>query len=333
MKKISLFSVFAISSFILFAQPAKTGNKPVIKPAPVKQGPLKTLNDSASYAIGLSIGGFCKQYGFINPNKQLIGQSFSDVKNDRPFLLNEPACNDIVNKLLLQDKAVHGPVEGNHTDSSKDAMNRVDSVSYAIGLNHAVFFKQQGITGLDTSFIVKAVNDILSSLPTQFNDEVANKVMNKLIILMQEEKAKPVIDAGRAFLAKNKKKAGVKVTRTGLQYEIIRQGKGIRPAKIDTFICHYRGTLLDGTEFDASYTRNQPLVMGVSQVIRGWTEGLQLMPVGSKYKFYIPYELGYGPFDNPPIPGGSVLIFELELLNVKKAKPVPKAIIGKPVKK
>jgi len=330
MKKLSLFSVLLISSFAVLSQPGKPGAKPVTKPVPVKQGPLKTLNDSASYAIGLSIAGFCKQHGLANANKRLIVQSFNDVTNNQPFLLNEPACNDIVNKLLLQDKPATTPA-GNHEDTSYAVMSRLDSASYAIGLNHAVFFKQQGITGLDTTFIIKAVSDILGNRPTQFNDEVANKVMNKLIILVQEEKAKPVIEAGRAFLANNKKKPGVKVTRTGLQYEIIREGKGIRPAKIDTFVCHYRGTLPDGTEFDASYNRDQPLVMGVSQVIRGWTEGLQLMPVGSKYKFYIPYELGYGPFDNPPIPGGSALIFEVELLNVKKAKAVIKTI--RPIKK
>ena len=335
MKKLSLFFISLVLSFAAIAQPAKTGAKAVAKPAPVKQGPLKTLNDSASYAIGLSIAGFCKQYGFITPNKQLIGQSFHDVKENQPLLLNEPACNEIVNKLLMQERAVHTAVTPNAADTTHGAISRIDSVSYAIGINHAAFFKQQGINNLDTTFIIKAITDILGGQQTLINDETANKVMNKLIILVQEEKAKPIIDAGRTFLVNNKKKPGVKVTRTGLQYEIIRQGKGIRPAKIDTFVCHYRGTLLDGTEFDASYKRNEPLIMGVSQVIRGWTEGLQLMPVGSKYKFYIPYELGYGPFDNPPIPGGSVLIFEVELLNVKKAKAAPTVApkVIKPIKK
>ena len=135
---------------------------------------------------------------------------------------------------------------------------------------------------------------------------------------MQEAKIKPNIEEGRKFLAQNKLKPGVITTASGLQYEVIREGTGIKPAAVDTFVCHYRGTLLNGTEFDASYNRNQPLVMGVSQVIRGWTEGLQLMPVGSKYKFYIPYDLAYGTNDQGPIPGGSLLVFEVELLDVKK---------------
>jgi len=89
---------------------------------------------------------------------------------------------------------------------------------------------------------------------------------------------------------------------------------------VDTFVVHYRGTLIDGTEFDASYNRNEPLTMGMNQVVRGWIEGLQLMSIGSKYKFWIPYNLAYGPMDSGQIPGGSMLIFDLELLDVKHPK-------------
>jgi FKBP-type peptidyl-prolyl cis-trans isomerase FklB len=142
--------------------------------------------------------------------------------------------------------------------------------------------------------------------------------MNKLMMQIEEEKVKPTIDAGNAFLAENKKRPGVKTTASGLQYEVITEGTGIKPTAQDTFVCHYRGTLIDGTEFDASANRGQPLVLPVTSVIRGWTEGLQLMSVGSKYKFYIPYTLGYGPIDNGAIPGGSALIFEVELLDVKR---------------
>ncbi|HZI54971.1 MAG TPA: FKBP-type peptidyl-prolyl cis-trans isomerase [Chitinophagaceae bacterium] len=204
--------------------------------------------------------------------------------------------------------------------------NLSDSASYALGVGIANFyeqqvsyFKQQGITNLNTSLTLKAVNDVLTGKPALLNDDMANAVLNKLIIQVQEEKCKPNIDAGAAFLAKNKTKAGVKTTASGLQYEVITEGTGIKPTSVDTFVCHYRGTLLNGTEFDASYNRGQPLVYPVKDVIRGWTEGLQLMAVGSKYKFYIPHTLGYGTADNQSIPGGSTLIFEVELLDVKKA--------------
>jgi len=205
--------------------------------------------------------------------------------------------------------------------------NLNDSASYALGVGIANFyeqqvsyFKQQGITNLNTSLTLKALNDVVGGKPALLNDDVANTVLNKLIIKVQEEKCKPNIDAGTAFLAKNKSKPGVTTTSSGLQYEVITEGTGIKPTSVDTFVCHYRGTLLNGTEFDASYNRGQPLVYPVKDVIRGWTEGLQLMAVGSKYKFYIPHTLGYGTSDNQSIPGGSTLIFEVELLDVKKGK-------------
>ena len=193
-----------------------------------------------------------------------------------------------------------------------------DSASYAIGLSMASFYKQQGIPNLNTALIAKACNDVYGNKPTLLNEGSANEIMNRVMTKIQEEKVKPTIEAGMAFLAENKKKPGVKTTASGLQYEVITEGQGIKPTAMDTFVCHYRGTLLNGTQFDASYDRGQPLVYPVTSVIKGWTEGLQLMPVGSKYKFYIPYNLAYGTFDNGQIPGGSMLIFEVELLDVKK---------------
>jgi FKBP-type peptidyl-prolyl cis-trans isomerase FklB len=195
-----------------------------------------------------------------------------------------------------------------------------DSASYAIGVSVASFYKQQGITNLNSSLVTKGINDILQGKQTTLDDATCNMVVTKLMNNVQENKSRPAIEEGKAFLAKNKTRAGVKTTASGLQYEVITEGTGIKPTNLDTFVAHYRGTLINGTEFDASYNRGQPLVYPVSAVIAGWTEGLQLMPVGSKYKFYIPYTLAYGTHDQGPIPGGSTLIFELELLDVKKGK-------------
>jgi len=322
MKNLILFPCFLIIYTSLLAQPGKVGVKPkpkVVKPTPM----LKNLDDSASYAIGLSIAGFCKQQGITAPDTALVSRSFTDVMENAPAWMSEAVSNDIINKLLMRGRAAP-------KDSILVAATSNDSISYAIGLNHALFFKQQGITKLATADIIKAINDVLGNKTLQFNDRIANNVMNKLIIRIQENKVKPAIDAGRALLAKNKKNPKIKTTASGLQYEIIRQGKGVKPTKVDTFVCNYKGTLIDGTEFDNSYKRNQPLIYPVAGVIRGWTEGLQLMPVGSKYNFYIPYELGYGPFDNGAIPGGSLLIFEVDLLDVKKGKASPPA--SKPIK-
>jgi FKBP-type peptidyl-prolyl cis-trans isomerase FklB len=193
-----------------------------------------------------------------------------------------------------------------------------DSASYAIGVSMASFYKQQGITGLSTSLIARAINDVYGNKPTLLQEGSANEIMNKVMMKIQEDKVKPAVEAGNTFCSENKKRPGVKTTASGLQYEVIKEGTGIKPTALDTFVAHYRGTLLNGTQFDASYDRGQPLTLPVTSVIRGWTEGLQLMPVGSTYKFYIPHNLAYGLFDNGAIPGGSTLVFEVELLDVKK---------------
>jgi FKBP-type peptidyl-prolyl cis-trans isomerase FkpA len=126
------------------------------------------------------------------------------------------------------------------------------------------------------------------------------------------------MEAGRNFLTANAGKEGVVTTASGLQYKIITQGTGAQPAAEDTVEVHYRGTLIDGSEFDSSYKRGKSISFPLGNVIRGWTEGVQLMPVGSKYEFYIPYELAYGPQGRPPvIPPYATLIFEVELLAIK----------------
>lgn len=191
-----------------------------------------------------------------------------------------------------------------------------DSASYAIGLSVVNFYKQQGINSLNTSLITKAINDVLAKKTPLLSDEQANACMMKLMNEQQEAKSKPTIDAGRKFLAQNKTKQGVKTTASGLQYEVIKEGTGPKPTLTDTVEVNYVGTLADGTEFDNSYKRGQSISFPVSGVIRGWTEALQLMPAGSKYKLYIPYELAYGTNDVGSIPGGSTLVFEVELLKV-----------------
>ncbi len=198
--------------------------------------------------------------------------------------------------------------------------NLNDSASYAIGVSVANFYKQQGMKSLNTALISKAINDLFGGKEPLFDDNTANNVMNRCITELQAEKSRPTIEAGEAFLAQNKLKEGVKTTASGLQYEVITEGTGERPTAADSVTCHYRGTFIDGNGFDNSYDRGEPITFPLNRVIPGWTEGLQLMSVGSKYKFYIPYQLAYGPNDYSSIPGGSMLIFDVELLDVKKAQ-------------
>lgn len=192
-----------------------------------------------------------------------------------------------------------------------------DSANYAMGLSIANFYKQQGVSKINSTIVSRAINDAMNGKQLLLNDAQTNNVLMAYLNGQQMVKSKPNIDACNNFLAENKKKQGVITTASGLQYEVITQGTGPKPALNDTVVCNYKGVFINGTEFDNSYTRGTPVEFPVTRVIRGWTEVLQLMPAGSKYKVYVPYQLGYGSSDYNGIPGGSLLIFDIELLSIK----------------
>ena len=213
-----------------------------------------------------------------------------------------------------QKKTATKPVAKNTKPvAAQPLKNANDSVSYAIGVLVASYYKnQQGITKLNSSLVAKAVNDVYANKKPLLNDNQCNMA----IITYTTPDLGKTMKAGEAFLVENKKRPEIKTTASGLQYEVLSQGTGSKPSAVDTFTAHYRGTLIDGTEFDNSYKRGEPLTLPVGSVISGWTEGLQLMSTGSKYRFYIPHQLGYGVNTTGSIPGGSVLVFEVELLRV-----------------
>lgn len=198
--------------------------------------------------------------------------------------------------------------------------NEIDSVSYALGISLASYYKAQGVTQLNTTVMSRAVTDLLQGKPTILDNGSSSTILNNYMTRLQNEKSKLNKQEGELFLAQNKKRPEVKTTESGLQYEVLVQGNGEQPTAADTVTCHYRGTFLDGKGFDNSYDRGQPISFPLTGVIRGWTEGLQLMNTGSTYRFYIPYTLGYGEFDYMSIPGGSMLIFEVELIDIKRKK-------------
>lgn len=146
---------------------------------------------------------------------------------------------------------------------------------------------------------------------------VGAAVIAVLFITQRGTLGKGSPNAGQAFLEENAQREGVTITESGLQYRVIEAGNGPRPSLNDTVVVHYEGRLIDGTKFDSSYDRGAPATFPLANVITGWTEGLQLMPVGSKYEFVIPPELGYGARGNGPIPPNAVLIFEVELLEIQ----------------
>ena len=207
-----------------------------------------------------------------------------------------------------------------------------DKASYAIGLNIGRSMKKDDVD-VDTDIIARGMKDALTGAKPLLTDEETQTVLNTLQAdvrkhqqeLYQQALLKNKTD-GDAFLATNKSKTGVVTLPSGLQYKVIQNGDGPKPAANDTVVCNYKGTLIDGTEFDSSYKRGKPATFGVSQVIKGWTEALQLMPVGSKWELYIPPNLAYGERGTPnggPIGPNSTLIFDVELVSIQP-KPQPK---------
>jgi FKBP-type peptidyl-prolyl cis-trans isomerase FklB len=198
--------------------------------------------------------------------------------------------------------------------------NATDSFSYAVGSSIASFYKQQGVKNINTALVNKAINDALrsASKPLLSDDQIQSCISN-YIQAASTEKASGNIKAGQAFLAANKNKPGVVTTASGLQYLILKEGTGPKPAATDKIKCHYHGTLIDGRVFESSVDRGQPIEYNVNGFITGWIEALQLMPVGSKWRLFIPSNLAYGNQQSGPmIAAGSTLIFDMELLEILK---------------
>lgn len=232
----------------------------------------------------------------------------------------------MIASVAAQTAAVKKPVAKTNVPVFK---SQNDSLSYSIGMSLASFYKQQGITNINTTLLNRAINDIKAG-KTLLTEEQMTACVNNFLQKKQLEKMETsrkanagIIEAnhkaGEAFLAENKTKPGVVTTASGLQYQIIKEGTGPKPLPTDKVKCHYHGTLLDGTVFDSSVDRGEPIDFQVTGVIQGWVEALQLMPVGSKWKLFLPANLAYG--DNaagPKITPGSTLIFDVELLDIVK---------------
>lgn len=202
---------------------------------------------------------------------------------------------------------------------------KMDKLSYALGHNIGRQLLDMGLeTSLNVDDFASAIRDLFTGKNSQLTTEEMHSILDKFFTEMEAlqqaeaaERGKAAKGEGEAFLAENAKREGVFCTRSGLQYEVLVEGNGPRPTASDTVRCHYEGTLIDGTVFDSSYRRNQPAEFGLRQVIAGWTEGVQMMKVGSKYKFYIPYQLGYGEHGaGNSIPPYAALIFTVELLAI-----------------
>jgi FKBP-type peptidyl-prolyl cis-trans isomerase FklB len=199
-----------------------------------------------------------------------------------------------------------------------------EKLSYAIGMNLARQFESQSVD-VDPALLAAGLRDTLAGGKTALTEEEARAVMAAFQEELRSKQAAMMAQAadknqkeGEAFLATNKAREGVVALPSGLQYKILKEGTGPKPAADDTVLCHYRGTLIDGTEFDSSYKRNEPAKFPVKGVIKGWTEALQLMPVGSKWQLFVPANLAYGERGvGPQIGPNTMLIFDVELISIQ----------------
>ena len=193
----------------------------------------------------------------------------------------------------------------------------MDKISYALGLGIGQQIKSMNIENFSIEDFTKSISDVLEDRQTAFSSREAQIMLQEYFTKKQKEEAQAHIAEGKVYLEANAKKAGVTVTKSGLQYEVLQEGTGKSPKATDTVRCHYEGRLLDGTIFDSSYKRGEPADFGLNQVITGWTEGVQLMKEGAKFRFTIPYLLAYGEQGaGASIPPFSTLIFDVELIKV-----------------
>lgn len=260
---------------------------------------LKTEVDSLSYAFGLS-----RVEGLTN---YLVGQ----VGMDTTYM------NDFING-FLEGKDKYSPKDVAYFEGMR--IGQLISRGWVEGLSNEVFqgdsTKQVSRNDMLAGFYDGLKKKgIMSSMEAQtYSQQKMEEIMKRATV----EKYADNKEAGEKFLAENKGKDGVKTTESGLQYKIIKEGKGAVPTETDKVKVNYKGTLIDGTEFESSYTRNEPSTFRANQVIKGWTEALTMMPVGSKWELYIPQDLAYGDRDQQKIKPFSTLIFEVELLGIEK---------------
>lgn len=201
----------------------------------------------------------------------------------------------------------------------------MDKLSYALGIGIGSQLAGMGAKELNIDDFAQAIKDVISGSELKVDNAEAQTLVQNFF---QEQEAKQQAAAaeagkvakaaGEAFLAENGKKDGVVTLPSGLQYQVLKEGNGKKPSATDQVVCHYEGTLIDGTVFDSSYQRNQPATFGLNQVVAGWTEGVQLMQEGAKYRFFIPYNLAYGERGaGAQIPPFAALVFDVELIEVK----------------
>ena len=284
--------------------------KPVV-PKPV----FRDLRDSVSYTAGIHVVNKYRSENIYNFNSAVVAISVNDIQSNKPQPIGLNDADKII--LAYRDSLTANPGRIYKPGKPGTVLNNIrDSASYVAGIYIINFFRKFDIENFNPAIISRAIDDLQSKRQPLLSDSLANMVAMRYQFKVQEVKNQANIEAGKKFLAENKKRPTVKVTPSGLQYEVVTMGAGKKPLLTDKVSCNYTGAYIDGTEFNNSYKMGGPIAFDVNGVIKGWTEALQMMPVGSKWKLYVPYNLGYGPGQYQAIPGGSALIFEIDLLGI-----------------
>jgi len=257
-----------------------------------------------------------------NCNNKLAQQAFR-ISNYLIFALQKKLIMKkvLVSILVITNLFAFAQVKKKATATNTQPILKTanDSLSYALGMSAGNFYKQQGMANINTALCTRGMNDVVKNAKPLFSDQQVNSI---IMAYVQKENAAKAADnkkAGAAFLEANKNKPGIIALPSGLQYMVLKEGTGAKPTATDKVKCNYEGSLIDGTVFESSYKNGQPVDFTVNGVIHGWTEALQLMPVGSKWRLFIPSDLAYGDQQaSQLIKPGSTLIFDVELLEILK---------------
>lgn len=279
---------------------------------------LTTEMDSISYQVGRFFAEQVKSTG-ITANAQQIGEGLHAVNEGTAYLTEEQSMEVMKNfqqAIMMRQGAPY-------TDTDPAPFS-IDTVCYVIGADFARNMAEFDIT-LNSSAFLQGALDFVADTPSLVGEN-GDQLMQNLTAMIQEkqnaeleEQSGEYIEAGKKFITEKAAEEGVMATASGLHYKVVTQGTGAKPAATDEVTVHYEGRLIDGTVFDSSIERGEPATFPLNGVIPGWTEGVQLMSVGSKYQFYIPYDLAYGLQGAPPsIPPGATLVFDVELIKIGK---------------
>lgn len=309
MKKINIVLVILVSMAIVACNPSKKVTK--------KENPYALIfevPDSVSYALGLSMGSYLKRQGIASMEQEAFGKGMReggafDSKTDQPFL--DSVSNNVQTFMMEFAQTVQNKMMADTTYVPEDLSLPLEvsrNFGYLLGSN----LVESNLGKANFDKVIAGVKDEFVGEPTYETEQYAS-----ILDAYFSENDSMRIAVNEKYLADHKTKEGVITTTSGLQYKVITKGEGKTPTATDKVKVHYKGTFVDGKTFDSSYDRGEPITFPLNQVISGWTEGVSLMPVGSKYLFVIPHELGYGERGGQSIPPKSTLIFEVELLGIE----------------